>query len=79
MLQLISKAIMWFFCIAFSVLSAINLLIVYIKKFSSQPWKPKERPNAPACLSDPKYGVHKFAEINVSIWDLEKKIWALTP
>lgn len=66
MSQLISKAIMWSLCILFSVLSAIHLLIVYITKFSTQPWKPKERTNAPACLSDPKYGVHKFAEINVS-------------
>lgn len=66
MLQLISTVIMWSLCIVFSVLSATQLLIVYITKFASHPWKPKERPNAPACLSDPKYGVHKFAEVNVS-------------
>lgn len=66
MLQFISKAITWSLCIVLSVMSAIQLLFVYITKFESQPWKPKERPNAPACLSDPKYGVHKFAEINVS-------------
>lgn len=66
MLQLITKTIMWSLCVTFSALSVVQLLIVYVKKFSTQPWKPKERPNAPACLTDPKYGVHKFAELNVS-------------
>lgn len=50
----------------FSALSVVQLLVIYIKKFSTQPWKPKERPQAPACLTDPKYGVHEFVELNVS-------------
>lgn len=67
MLLLISAAVKWSLSIAFSLMSAVHLLIVYITKFSSQPWKPKDRPNPPACLSDPKYGTHKFFQANVSI------------
>lgn len=57
---------MWSLCMTFSALSVVQLLVIYIKKFSTQPWKPKERPQAPACLTDPKYGVHEFVELNVS-------------
>lgn len=66
MLRLVSIAIIWSLSIVFSAMAAVKLLIVYITKFTSQPWKLKQRPNAPACLSDPKYGTHKIAEINVS-------------
>lgn len=58
--------IVWALCLMYSVLAGIRLLIIYLSKFSSQPWKPKDRPNPPAVLSDPKYGVHKFATVNVS-------------
>lgn len=70
MLQLISKIIMWSLCIFYSALAAFQLIILYITKFSTQPWKPKERTNPPACLSDPKYGVHQFAEVNVSVSEI---------
>lgn len=66
MMQFVRKAVLWTLCMVYSLLSAFQLLKLYVTKFSSQPWKPKDHSNAPACLSDPKYGAHKFAQVNVS-------------
>lgn len=66
MLELIRNIIIWSLCFFYNVVTIYRLLVLYITKFSSQPWKPKDRSSAPAALSDPKYGVHKFATVNVS-------------
>ncbi|XP_031616516.1 epoxide hydrolase 4-like [Contarinia nasturtii] len=64
MFELIRSVILWTFCSVYSIVIVLRLCVLYITKFSSQPWKPKDRPNAPAALTDPKYGVHKFATVN---------------
>lgn len=65
MLKLIRSVLLWLLCLVYSITAAYKLLVIYVKNFSSQPWKPKDRPNPPAALSDPKYGVHKFVTVNV--------------
>lgn len=52
--------------VVYSLITIYRLIFLYVTKFSTQPWKAKDRPNPPACLSDPKYGAHKFAVVNVS-------------
>lgn len=69
MFQFIQFVIIWTFCIIYSVICFFKLIVLYITKFKSQPWKMKDRPNSPAELIDPKYGVHKFVTVNVSSFD----------
>lgn len=66
MFELIRSVILWTFSIVYSFVIIYRLILLYVKKFKTHPWKPKDRPNAPASLSDPKYGVHKIATVNVS-------------
>lgn len=70
--NLIRKAILFSFCVFYTLVALYDLLILYVTKFSSQPWKPKDHSNAPACLTDPKYGVHKFAKVNVSLFQRQQ-------
>lgn len=53
-------------CIGYSILALFALFFIYIRNIGSKPWKPKDRPNPPEYLTHPKYGVHKFASVNVS-------------
>lgn len=53
-------------CLGYCISACFSLLFIYIINIGSRPWKPKDRPNEPECLSDPKYGVHKFASVNVN-------------
>lgn len=53
-------------CLGYCILACFSLLFIYIINIGSRPWKPKDRPNEPECLSDPKYGVHKIASVNVN-------------
>lgn len=73
MMQFISKAVVWALCLVYSAFAAFRLFLLYVTKFPSKPWKPKDRPNPPACLSDPIYGTHKYAKVNVSVYFYFKK------
>ncbi|XP_055311528.1 epoxide hydrolase 2-like [Sitodiplosis mosellana] len=64
MFEIIRCVILWTFSIVFSSVAILRLLVLHLSKFKSAPWKPKERTVAPALLSDPKYGQHKFATVN---------------
>lgn len=65
--EFVQRVVVLALSVLFSVVAAFKLFLLYVTKFPSQPWKPKHRPDAPPCLSDPKYGVHRFATVNVSI------------
>lgn len=55
------------FIVLFSILATLRLIYTYIINFTSIPWQPKNRilMEPPACLSDKKYGVHKYVTVNV--------------
>lgn len=38
----------------------------FLKNPFGDPWAQKLRLEPPACLTDPKYGVHKYIKVNVS-------------
>lgn len=42
--------------------------LVYLKNPFSNPWAQKLKLEPPARLTDPKYGVHKYIKVNVSIF-----------
>lgn len=58
---------LWFLGIWYSLMALYLLLILYIAKFSSRPWRPKDHSNVPEVLLDHQLGVHKYAKVNVSI------------
>lgn len=56
--------------VIFSILATLRLIYTYIINFSSIPWQPKDRilMEPPVCLSEKKYGVHKYVTVNVRIF-----------
>lgn len=65
MLQCLKVMGLWLICFGYSVIALFGLISIYIRNIRSKPWIPKERPNIPACLINPKYGAHKFVTLNV--------------
>lgn len=53
----------------YSVITLISFAIAYLTNPFKNPWELKLRLMPPACLSDPKYGVHKYVKANVSIFN----------
>lgn len=53
-------------CLFYTSIVAIALAVKYILNSGDEVWKPKERLIPPKCLSDPKYGEHKYMNVNVS-------------
>lgn len=75
--QLVRAVVLRSLIVVYSLITIYKLLIIYVTKFSTQPWKLKDRSTPPACLSDPKYGAHKFAVVNVSNSNESMKIAAV--
>lgn len=44
------------------------IFITMVKNFFKNPWTSKLKLEPPAELTDPKYGVHKYIKVNVSIY-----------
>lgn len=71
MAQLIEKlvvfAFVWTLSVFLSIVASVQLIFLYIVRFKSLPWKLKDRilMEAPACLTNPIYGTHKFVTLNV--------------
>lgn len=63
--------LVWTLSIFFSTFAACGLLFAYIRYAHKMPWKTKDRilMEAPACLTDPKFGKHKYATVNVRKWN----------
>lgn len=59
----------WILCFLFSVIAFFRLIFAYIVHFQSKPWRTIDRSQMapPLCLSDPKYGAHKYVTVNVSV------------
>lgn len=51
----------------YSILTLGYIAVRYIRNPFSDPWAQKLRLEPPACLTDPKYGNHKYIKVNVSI------------
>lgn len=63
---LIKVAVVWSLATYFSVLVCFFAAKDCILRFNKKPWSSKKREEAPQCLKDPKYGVHKYVRVDVS-------------
>lgn len=65
--RVIKFIVVWTLSVFFSILVGARLIFEYIIHCTSMPWKPKDRilMQPPVCFSDPQYGIHKFATVNV--------------
>lgn len=58
----------WSLSIYYSVIVSVILVAEYLSIWQEKPWKCKKRDEPPKCLSDPKYGTHKYMLVNVSVF-----------
>lgn len=54
-------------CLIFSAMATLPIAWNYLWRRHERFWIPKKHKVPPKCLSDPKYGEHKFAQVNVSV------------
>lgn len=52
----------------YSIQMLFVFVLVYLKNSFSSPWAQKLKLEPPVRLSDPKYGMHKYIKVNVSIY-----------
>ena len=52
----------------YSIQMLFVFALVYLKNPFASPWAQKLKLEPPARLTDPKYGVHKYIKVNVSIY-----------
>lgn len=62
----IKVTVVWSLAIYFSVLVCCSIAKDWLLRFGDKPRPLKRRDEAPKCLKDPKYGVHKYVRVNVS-------------
>lgn len=63
------KSLFWVMFVLYNIAGGFAILYIYITRFPKKPWFPKKR-IPPAILIDPKYGTHKNAPVNVSLFSI---------
>lgn len=69
--KIVVLSVVYSLCLFYSFLTVLPILWNFIRKYETKFWIPKEHKVQPKSLVDPKFGEHKFAQINVSFANIK--------